>query len=147
VSTKKDINILRELLRILVRSLGILQKDEASCCGITISQCHAIVEIGRMNKISLNELAELLDLDKSTISRTVNNLVNKGLVERKEDVEDRRYIKIQLTKSGQEVFKNIEDGMNNYYSDILESLPKENKEQVIESIGLLIEAIKKNKCC
>lgn len=140
-------NLLRELLRVLVRSLGILQKDEASCCGITLSQCHAIVEIGRSEAISLNDLSDLLDLDKSTMSRTVNNLVSQGLVERKTDKNDRRYIKIHLTDSGEKVFINIEDGMNKYYLDILNSLPQDKKSQVIESLGLLIEAIKKNKCC
>lgn len=38
---------LRELIRILVRDLGILEKSDGSCCGVTITQCHAIVEIGR----------------------------------------------------------------------------------------------------
>jgi hypothetical protein len=41
---------LRELIRVLVRNLGILEKSDASCCGVTISQCHAIVEIGRSGK-------------------------------------------------------------------------------------------------
>lgn len=71
---------LRELIRILVRDLGILEKSDASCCGVTITQCHAVVEIGRKGKISLVDLAGLLGLDKSTMSRTINNLVESDLV-------------------------------------------------------------------
>ena len=41
---------LRELIRLLVRNLGILEKGDASCCDVTISQCHAIVEIGRVGR-------------------------------------------------------------------------------------------------
>ncbi len=141
----KNNNLLRELLRLLVRSLGILTKDEASCCGITLSQCHTIVEIGRNKSIFLNDLANLLDLDKSTMSRTVNNLVSQGLVERKTSKNDRRYIEILLTDSGNKIFNSIEDSMNNYYSNILNSLPNDKKDQVIESLGLLIKAIKQNK--
>jgi len=42
----------RELIRILVRNLDLLEKSDASCCGITTAQCHAIVEIGRQSLIS-----------------------------------------------------------------------------------------------
>lgn len=147
MNTTIDSNSLRELIRTLVRNLGVLEKDEMPCCGVTLGQCHAIVEIGRAKDISLNHLAELLNLDKSTMSRTVNNLVHQGLAERKIDTNDRRYIKIQLTRAGNEVFNNIEKNMENYYHEIFKSLPVGKSEQVIESLNLLIMAIKKNKCC
>jgi len=138
---------LRELIRVLVRNLGILEKSDASCCGVTISQCHAIVEIGRSGEVSLNELAELLALDKSTMSRTINNLVEDGLVIRELDPEDRRYVKIKLTDKGIKIFKNIEESMDRYYKAIFNSVPEEKKEQVLDSLKLLIEAVNKNKCC
>lgn len=138
---------LRELIRLLVRNLGLLEKSEASCCEITISQCHAIVEIGRIEKLSLNELAELLELDKSTTSRTINNLVDLGLVQREVSPEDRRYITINLTKEGEEIYKNIEDSMDEYYLNIFNSIPEEKRSQVLESLELLTDAVKNNKCC
>jgi len=140
-------NYLRELIRVLVRNLGILEKSDASCCGVTISQCHAIVEIGRSGEISLNKLAELLVLDKSTMSRTINKLVEDGLVIRELDPEDRRYVKIKLTDKGVEIFKSIEESMDRYYKAIFNSIPEEKKEQVLDSLKLLIEAVNKNKCC
>lgn len=138
---------LRELIRLLVRNLGLLEKSEASCCEITISQCHAIVEIGRIEKLSLNKLAELLELDKSTTSRTINNLVDLGLVQREVSPEDRRYITINLTTEGEKIYRNIENSMDEYYLNIFNSIPEEKRKQVLESLELLIEAIKNNKCC
>jgi DNA-binding MarR family transcriptional regulator len=101
----KGSHILRELIRILVRNLGILEKSDASCCGVTITQCHAIVEIGRREKISLVDLADLLGVDKSTMSRTVNNLVEADLAARELDAANRRYVIIQLTDNGRSVFQ------------------------------------------
>jgi len=143
----KGSNYLRELLRVLVRNLGILEKSEATCCGTTISQCHAIVEIGRSEDISLNELADLLALDKSTMSRTINNLVEADIVVRDLHPEDRRYVTIRLTDSGKRVFETIESSMEKYYRSIFHSIPEEKREQVIESLGLLVDAVKENKCC
>lgn len=140
-------NYLRELIRVLVRNLGILEKGDATCCGVTISQCHAIVEIGRAQEISLNEIADILTLDKSTMSRTINNLVKNGLVIREIHSEDRRYVTIKLTDEGIEIFKNIEESMEQYYKDIFKSIPENKREQVLESLKLLSEAVNQNKCC
>jgi DNA-binding MarR family transcriptional regulator len=138
---------LRELLRILIRNLGILEKSEASCCGTTVTQCHALVEIGRSREVSLNALADLLVLDKSTMSRTINNLVESGQVTRELHSEDRRYVSIKLTKEGDRAFQGIETGMKQYYENIFLSIPEDKREQVIESLELVIRAAKENKCC
>lgn len=143
----KESHYLRELIRVLVRNLGILEKSESTCCGTTVSQCHAIVEIGRANELSLNELAELLTLDKSTMSRTINSLVESNLAVRELHPEDRRYITIKLSDEGTKVFKSIESSMEQYYKSIFSSIPEEKREQVIESLQLLVDAAKQNKCC
>lgn len=140
-------HFLRELIRILIRNLGILEKSEASCCGATLSQCHAIVEIGRAGDISLNELSERLNLDKSTMSRTVKNLVDQGLVIRDIHSEDRRYVKIKLTEEGYKVFKATEDSMEEYYMNIFDSIPMDKRDQVMESLQLLVNVVRENKCC
>ena len=137
---------LRELIRILVRNLDLLEKNESSCCGTSIAQCHAIVEIGRNNEISLNELSKILLLDKSTMSRTINNLVQGNLVTRDAHSEDRRYVSIALTEKGKEVFSSIENSMDLYYKNIFASIPEGKREQVLESLQLLVQAVKENKC-
>lgn len=138
---------LRELIRVLVRNLGLLEKTDASCCGVTIAQCHAIVEIGRKRRMSLVDLADMLGLDKSTMSRTVNSLVSSGLVSRDLDNENRRYITIQLTEYGMTVFRRIEESMGKYYRSILSSIPADKRDQVLESLRLLTAAVKGNECC
>lgn len=142
-----DSKQLRELIRIFERKLGVLQEDGFSCCKITMSQCHALVEIGRAKSISLNELAELLNLEKSTMSRTVNNLVTNELVKRDIDSSDRRYVTISLTDSGYKHYRDIEERMNLYYKKIYETIPENKKQQVLESMQILLEAIDKDGCC
>lgn len=136
---------LREMIRILERKLGILQESEFSCCGITMAQCHALVEIGRAKSISLNELAKLINLENSTMSRTVNNLVTSELAKRDIDPQDRRYVTISLTDSGNKLFEDIEDGMNVYFRKVYNSIPADKKQQVLESLQILLEAINKNE--
>lgn len=138
---------LRELTRLFLRNMSFLDKTEASCCGASIAQCHAITEIGRVQEISLNELAEILKLDNSTMSRTINNLVDQQLVLREPDPQDRRYIRMKLTDKGWRIFESIEKNMDMYFRALLKDIPEEKHEQVLESLLLLVEAMKNNQCC
>ena len=141
-----DDNQLKDLVRLLERKLGFLRDAEFSCCGVTFAQCHALVEIGRAQSLSLNALAEILDLDTSTMSRTVNNLVGKHLAKRTADKEDRRYVRIGLSAKGKALVEKIEADGYTYYTRIFESIPEEKRAQVLESIRLLIDAIDE-ECC
>ena len=138
---------LRELIRLLVRNLGVLEKRDAVCCGVTIAQCHAIVEIGREESISLTDLSDMLGLDKSTMSRTIDNLVDSGAVQRDVDEKNRRYVTIRLTEAGKAIFRNIEASNESYYGCIFADIPQDKRAQVLESLQLLSQAAKKNKCC
>ena len=138
---------LRETTRLLFRKLGVLERSEAICCGITLTQCHAIVETGRKKQISVNELAELLNLDKSTISRTVEQLVTHDMIVREPDPNDRRYVTLQLTSKGEQLFGDIEKRMQAYFTEILELIPEEKREQVIDSLQIFSKALHNKRCC
>jgi len=81
------------------------------------------------------------------MSRTVDNLVETGLAIRELDTGNRRYVSIRLTESGMGVFRNIEERMESYYKKVLGSIPRGKRNQVLESLELLIDAIKNNRCC
>ncbi|MGI6406100.1 MAG: MarR family winged helix-turn-helix transcriptional regulator [Syntrophaceticus sp.] len=147
MAVNSDVLLMGKLLTLLTRRLGLFNKSELPCCGITYSQCHPLVEIGRKKCVSVNELAEQLGLDKSTMSRTVNTMVEQGLVTRKPDPEDRRYMKIRLTPAGSSVLSNIESRMSDYYLNIYQSIPPNKRKQVLESLELLVQTIKNECCC
>ncbi len=138
---------LRERIRILERKLGVLDDFQTSCCSITLAQCNALVEIGRAENISLNELSGLLNIESSSMSRTVNNLVNNNLAKRDIDTIDRRYVTITLTESGNKLFKIIEESMDDYFAKIYNALPIDKREQVLDSLQILLAVIGENGCC
>lgn len=138
---------LRETMRLLIRRLGLLERGEASCCNITLSQCHTIVEVGRAGKLSLIDLADSLNLDKSTVSRSVDNLVKQELMVRKIDPNDRRFVMLCLTNQGEKIYREVEERMENYFLDMIGTIPVDKREQVIESIDCLNKGIQKFSCC
>jgi DNA-binding MarR family transcriptional regulator len=141
----EDQKQLRESLRKLERVLGLLERTQASCCGTNLTQCHALVEIGRKGQLSVNGLADILQLDKSTTSRVVQFLVTQNWVQRNEAAEDRRIQEVSLTPEGIIQFRSIEASMDSFYRQVFEHLGASSGEQVVESVARLVDAIEKVK--
>ena len=59
----------RDLVIRLQRKMEFFDDLQSSCCGVSFAQCHALAAIRRAGKISLNDLAAGMGLDKSTVSR------------------------------------------------------------------------------
>jgi len=146
VSLKNEYR-LREQLRILGKKLTYADKHDAACCGTTIGQCRALQEMGKNDGINVNKLAENLNVDKSTISRSIDNLVKQNWAYRAADPYDRRYISLNLTAQGQEILENIEMRINKYHEQIFSTIPEEKREQVVESLDLLLKALDEAERC
>ncbi|MFP3919366.1 MarR family transcriptional regulator [Lysinibacillus telephonicus] len=147
VEAGKEHQQLREMLQILIRRFGLLEKEGAQCCGVTLVQSHILFEIQRAKQLTLNELSASLGLDNSTLSRHIQGLVERNLVTRTQSPTDRRYVLISLTEDGEKYENDITDQMNTYNFEILSHIPSDKREQVLESIELLLQAMKNSSCC
>lgn len=114
----KYVKQFRELLRRFEREL-FMQKNDCCCNGITLAQCHTLLEIDSKEKESLTELSKTLGLDKSTVCRTVDGLVNIGLLDRSIPTENRRMSTIQLTELGKTVCNSINVENDQYFGELL----------------------------
>lgn len=130
----------REYTRQLERHFEKINSADCCCCSVNKTQCFLIVEIGRKPGISVKELAEILRIDKSGVSRFVEDLVQKEYVERKPSAEDRRFVTLYLLPKGQERFEKIEHDMYYKFKKVLEKIPENKREQVVESLRLYNEA-------
>ncbi|KRE69713.1 MarR family winged helix-turn-helix transcriptional regulator [Paenibacillus sp. Soil750] len=138
----------REVLQLLVRRFGLLQKDGAQCCGVSVVQSHIMYELYKRPNISLNELSEILSIDTSTLSRQVQQLVENDLINRLPDPKDRRYVVLSLTETGEKQYHEIAKTMEEYVLGIFQHVPSEKKEQVLESLQILSDAMSQSpNCC
>jgi DNA-binding MarR family transcriptional regulator len=147
----EKIKLLREKLRLLEREVGSPFSDEDSCCGLTLAQCHTLLEVGTRGEVSLVDLAESLGLDASTLSRTIQGLVLIGLVNRVASEKDRRYVVLTLTEQGRKSFDAIENLFNGFFEGVMGLIPEEKRDNVVEAVGLLADAVRRHNeqsgCC
>jgi DNA-binding MarR family transcriptional regulator len=111
---------LRQVLRHFDREIHF--QDIQSCCnGVSFAQCHTLLEIEKNVNISISELAKNMSLDKSTTSRTVDGLVNIGLVDRIIPKDNRRMATLSLTEQGKITCDNINFFNDNYIKGAIEN--------------------------
>jgi len=135
----------RKILRKLERELNDRLKENTVCCGVSLAQCHAVLELEEQGETTIGKLAESLGLDKSTLSRTIDGLFNVGLVKRFPHQNDRRYMAISLTNQGQATCGKINSTSDDYFTRIFQKIPEEKHDTVIESFGIVAEAMKKGR--
>jgi DNA-binding MarR family transcriptional regulator len=72
---------------------------------LTVDQWVLIDHVARNEGVSQNELAEMTAKDAPTITRILELLVKKNLIDRKIDSIDRRRFNLYLTNEGQILFE------------------------------------------
>lgn len=138
---KKQLKFFRSILRILERELGFQSDSESQCCGMSLTQCHVLMELANKETANIKELSELFGLDKSSLSRVVDKMVEAGYLNRTEKKDDRRFLSISLTEKGSRKAEEIYTGCNLYFEKLFKLIPENKHLSVIESLTLLTSAM------
>ncbi len=132
----------RKDLRVLEREIELTLASQTGCCGVTVAQCHLLLEVEERGQTSVTELAGALELDKSTLSRSVDGLCRAGLLDRETDPASRRQQVIRLSPQGKAKAASINRLCDRFYSRLLDSIPADKRLAAVESVAFLGEAMK-----
>ena len=72
---------------------------------VSVTEVHTVEAIGMYAQITASEAAKRLNITAGTLTVAVNNLEKKGYVTRFRDEEDRRLVKLGLTKKGRLLYR------------------------------------------
>ena len=95
----------------------------------------------RHGPLPAGQLAQRFGVSRPTITRTVDGLVKKGLVERKVDQTDRRVAMISLTAAGQALHESTEQAAEEYLSTLLQNLPPARLDNLRTAVADLIDVL------
>jgi DNA-binding MarR family transcriptional regulator len=141
METPVSIRDFRRDLRTLEREVVFSLSADAGCCGVTFAQCHLLLEVEQRTATSITELASALELDKSTLSRTVETMVRAGLLSRESDPASRRQQVIGLTDVGRQKADSINGTCDTTYSRLFDFIPASKRKTVVASVAILAEAM------
>jgi DNA-binding MarR family transcriptional regulator len=137
-----DEHELQEAVGRFVRAFGLHQPDQTPCGRpIPVSEAHALGELARDGALRQSDLAQRLRLEKSTTSRLVTQLINRGWAERTPAPDDGRGVLVELTPEGVTAAARLAKARAARFSAVLDRVPEGERAAVLHALGILTEAV------
>ncbi len=86
------------------RRLSLIYGSEA---GLSVAEWRVMVHLSRCHRVSVREIHNCVNLEKSRVSRAVSRLEAAGLVKKSECETDHRLLEISLSDAGWEALTQI----------------------------------------
>jgi len=132
----------------LGRILGQIGPDEVCCDGLSQRQCAILRTLVAQEGARLSDLAAQSGITPSAMTRVLEKLEARGLVERVRGAQaDGRAAIVRITAAGRRTRKQLDQLMRDRTSQIIESIPVRERKQVLEALQLLNGAIESAGCC
>jgi DNA-binding MarR family transcriptional regulator len=105
----------------------------------------------KKKEMQISELHKLLAVEKSTTTRLVNPLIQKGLLRREKAQHDSRAATLILTEDGKKIHQQVSLCLSGFFQKVTQNIPQDKKPQILDAIRVFIEAIKNSvadyNCC
>lgn len=139
----EKISTFRKSLRRLEREFALGLKDNPRTGGLSLVQCHTIINLGIVGETTIGEMAKFMCVDKSTLSRTVDGLVNLAMLHRFPHPTDRRYTLIKLSDAGLITCEKLNEANNDYFKRVFSEIPAEHHDDVMTYFDMFVNALVK----
>lgn len=97
----------------------------------------ALTRIGDFQPVRLSDLADQMEIGRTTLSRQVAELVAAGLVQRTPDPEDARAAALELTDLGAETLHRIWDAWSRVIAEVTRDWPEADRAALPLLLGRL----------
>ncbi|AYF43406.1 MarR family protein [Halobacteriovorax sp. BALOs_7] len=127
--------ILLDIMPFIVRSI----RDEVKAVAsprISYPQFRALSNIGR-GLTTVGELAEHHGISQPAMTKTINILVDEGLVTKKKSVEDGRLTLLSLSTKGQGLYNEVWSEVQEKISVKLKDFPIKNRKMMVSNLEKL----------
>ncbi|MDR3033556.1 MAG: MarR family transcriptional regulator [Kitasatospora sp.] len=108
---------------------------------VSASEGRALVELLAAHGIAQGELARLLGLEKSTVSRLAGGLEQKGWIRRGRDEGNQRYVRLYLTPAGSVIATRLLQAWQSRQARIIASLTDAERAGLAIGLGGLLRGL------
>ena len=130
-------NIIREFAFWVVQTFGDFD--------YSFPQMATLLLLDEEGEQTIKGVAELLGRSFSATSRLLDQLVVRGMINRREDERDRRVKRVAITARGHNFVETIEQRRADAQIAVMEYLAPEERAEVIRGMVLIVEATRRKK--
>jgi DNA-binding MarR family transcriptional regulator len=140
-----------EIMMTLAREIRCCSRDEAICQDLTFHQFIILDAVARRGELGLTDLHQILSVEKSTTTRLVNPLIQRGLLKRDRAAHDSRAAMLRMTEEGREIHRQAWGCLEGFFDGIAKNIPEGRREEVLAAVQVFTGAMRKAaaacRCC
>lgn len=106
-------------------------------------QMHALVHIREQEGMTMKQLADHLKITSPSATSFVNRLVKLKWVERVTDAENRKLVRLKLTKAGVSMLQTQMNERRNDMRSVLSLLPAKDQKELARILSSLADALQR----
>lgn len=125
----------RSLVAIAVRSISAAADD------VDLLQLRILVVIASLGSASLGDVAASAQIHLSRASRACDRLVTKDLIERVDDPENRRSLRLTLSPAGQRIVQRVMRARRTSITSALDQMRPRQRTQLTNGLRAFSEAV------
>ena len=126
-----------------LQALGLHRPDQVPTgFSLSLSEMFALMALSDEAPISQQVLAEQLHLEKSTVSRLIKHLEQRGWVKRVRDLHDTRMFRLHLSDAGHEQASRLARSLADRHERLLAELKPDEQEALAYGLSALIRALR-----
>lgn len=131
-----------QLLMDVFREMGAHRPEQLlPGWSLSLSEIYALTILGEREPLSQQDLGAELSLEKSSVSRLVQQLEQKGWVLRERDARDSRLRLLRLTAEGAQIAEHLQQHMSEAHATLFESLTPHEQAALLEGLTALRRAL------
>lgn len=109
--------------------------------GLNLPKWRALSVISRLSGCTMNELAEFTTIDRTTLTRTADQLIAADLVARRGLPGDRRIVRLEMTEKGEATFGKALAEMRQFNRKALEGVSAEDQDHLRATLRVVLANI------
>ncbi len=90
--------------------------------GISIPEWRVVAHLSQAGSVSVREIHQRVDMDKSKVSRAATRLETAGYISKKINGNDRRLVELELTQKGRDMIAELTPMAQAYEASVLKTL-------------------------
>jgi DNA-binding MarR family transcriptional regulator len=105
---------------------------------VTIPRFRALAVLAELSDLTVNELARHTSVERSALSRVLDQLEAEGLIERRPKSADKRALSIRITEAGRAAFRTMRPVRNAVLKRATEGIPPEDIEKMLSVVQQML---------
>lgn len=147
-SAGKSVTAWRAELDRAERVFGRIGPDDICCEGLTPRQTSVLKILVQRQGARLSDLAAAAEISPSAMTRNLEKLEKRGLVQRVRGAQDDgRAAMVEITPEGRRVRSRIDEMIVDRAKAVMLAIPERDRARVLEALRLFNTALEGSGCC